>query len=103
MPRFREISISQIPTQERDTVRDIQYHIAQGNLGGNVYGNGGGYGGVILPSPSRGEQYREYQLGADRSGGAGKHRLVAKIGSDGKSIVAMYYSRDHYRHFDQVK
>ncbi len=103
MPRSREISIRQIPTQERDTVRDIKYHIVQGTLGGQVYGNEGGHGSLRLPALSKGEQYREYQLGTDRSGGAGQHRLVAKIGSDGKSIVAMYYTDDHYTSFTEVK
>ncbi len=97
------ISIRQIPVQERDTVRYIKSLITQGNLGGQVYRNEGGHGGVRLPSLSREEQYREYQLGAARSGGAGAHRLVVKIGSDGRTIVAMYYTDDHYTTFTEVR
>ncbi len=103
MPKMPELSIRQLPLPDRDNIRDIKLYITQGNLGGAVYNNEGGHGGVRLPSLSRNQQYREYDLGTDRFGGRGNHRLVVLIGSDGKSVEAMYYTDDHYTTFTSVQ
>ncbi|BAY95684.1 MULTISPECIES: ribonuclease domain-containing protein [unclassified Tolypothrix] len=86
-------------TAEKDQIRTIRANITGGTLGGGVYSNEGGHGSTRLPRASTGEHYREYRLGQDNHGGAGAHRAVILIGSDGRSVAAVYYTSDHYQSF----
>jgi guanyl-specific ribonuclease Sa len=95
--------INKVPLQDRDQVRTIKSNITQGKLGGKEYMNKGGHGSQLLKVVRRGQEYREYQLGAAKKGGAGNHRLVVLIDSDGQTILRIYYTTDHYATFKEVR
>ena len=86
---------------EYDQIRDIKSRITAGRAA-TQYLNRGGRGGTRLPPARRGQEYREYDLGQARGGGRGKHRLVVLIGSNGKSIVKIYYTDNHYTYFTRL-
>lgn len=91
-----------LPRDEREQVRAIFRNIRIGSLGGSIYKDQGGHGSQRLGRPSKGGQYREYQLGASRGGGAGKHRIVVEVISD-SNIGKVYYSSSHYAQFVEIR
>ncbi len=92
---------------ERNQIRNHSGDIRSGRSG-KTYGNRRGRG-QRLPKAKRGEHYQEHDLGQDKKGGRGRHRVVTKVGerkrNDGsrkKVIRGRYYTNDHYKNFRNV-
>lgn len=98
----RTMTMKDVPTAERDDVRNAKVAISEGGGGLTVFNNAQ----KCLPAvTAKGDdQYYEFYPGHDRSGGAGKHRLVIQAGTkNGKrGIIAMWYTDDHYETFTEI-
>lgn len=71
---------------------------ASGDVAGNNDGRGGGQVLPRLDSKNSPISYKEYDVNPYQRGvNRGSERVV--IGSDGSS----YYTKDHYRSFDQIQ
>ena len=87
--RIARISRDKAPEFVKEAIRELRYEISTGHP--TVFNNAEGR----LPAAGRGNTYYEYDVGMDRGGGRGAHRIVALAGS-GKELIALYYTNDHY-------
>ncbi|MBN3927005.1 ribonuclease domain-containing protein [Nostoc sp. NMS4] len=91
---------------EEEEIRMITYLLNTGVAAGRAYANAGGHQSTRLPKAPRGEEYLEFDLGFDRYGNRGRHRLVilAQVAVRvGRVLYKAYYTVDHYEHFTELK
>ncbi|HEY8036684.1 MAG TPA: ribonuclease domain-containing protein [Methylobacter sp.] len=88
-----------VPSSEKNDLRDARIEAVNGQ--GTVFNNNENR----LPGLSHNEIYREYYLGADKTGGAGTHRAVLLVLEGDKKfrVLTQYYTVDHYRNFCQLQ
>jgi guanyl-specific ribonuclease Sa len=87
--RIEKIFRDRAPAFVKEAIRELRFEITNGHP--TVFNNAEGH----LPPAGRGNTYYEYDVGMDRMGGRGAHRIVA-LASANKDLIALYYTNDHY-------
>ncbi len=86
---IKKISRDTMPVGIREAIRDLRYNAKHGNP--TVFHN---YQG-LLPNAGSGNTYYEHDVGADRSGGRGRFRIVVLVDS-GDKLLNLYFTSAHY-------
>jgi hypothetical protein len=100
------LAVSQIPWRSRSWLPPVvQQALIQAKnqirnqVGLEVFGNNFGAGegdGAPLPRADQGCVYYEFDVGEDRQGGRGIHRLVLEVSMPSRQIRKAYYTNEHY-------
>ena len=97
---------SRLPSDVKEAVRDLNYCMTNNvcaGLNATVYNNSP----KRLPSIGHNQSYYEGRVGADRSGGPGKRRLVYLVQGAAKTPAAVvlerYFTANHYETFCEIQ
>ena len=88
--KTKKINRNHLPEGLKEPIRELRYKLSSG-ASVTVFSNNEGH----LPPAGRGSKYYEYDVGADRTGGRGKFRIVALV-DFGNKLQSLYFTSEHY-------